>query len=64
METAHHMLVYGCTKPGSAKPIWDCGEMAQAVDMHDTAPPCSEGSQVTEINIKHSVYFINIMNTR
>lgn len=47
METAHHMLVYGCTEPGSAKPVWSCGEMAQDRNMHDTGPPCSKGSQVT-----------------
>lgn len=22
METAHHMLLYGCTNPGSSKPVW------------------------------------------
>ncbi|KAI4488885.1 PREDICTED: peptidylglycine alpha-hydroxylating monooxygenase [Polistes canadensis] len=47
METAHHMLLYGCTKPGSTKTVWDCGEMAQSLNgQHETAVPCSEGSQI------------------
>ena len=46
METAHHMLIYGCTKPGSSKPIWNCGEMANAGHLADTAPACKEGTQV------------------
>ncbi|XP_018055398.1 PREDICTED: peptidylglycine alpha-hydroxylating monooxygenase [Atta colombica] len=46
METAHHMLIYGCTKPGSSKPIWNCGEMANAGHLADTAPACKEGTQI------------------
>lgn len=46
METAHHMLIYGCTTPGSSKPIWNCGEMANAGHLADTAPACKEGTQV------------------
>ncbi|KAF7389065.1 hypothetical protein HZH66_010202 [Vespula vulgaris] len=47
METAHHMLLYGCTKPGSTKSIWDCGEMAHSLNsQRETAVPCSEGSQI------------------
>lgn len=45
METAHHILIYGCTKPGSAKPVWNCGEMMNA-NKQDTASPCSEGTQI------------------
>ncbi|KAG7213297.1 hypothetical protein KM043_002596 [Ampulex compressa] len=47
METAHHMLLYGCTKPGSAKSVWNCGEMANVLDsVETTEPPCSAGSQI------------------
>ncbi|XP_046827439.1 peptidylglycine alpha-hydroxylating monooxygenase [Vespa crabro] len=47
METAHHMLLYGCTKPGSTKSVWDCGEMAHSLNgQRETAVPCSEGSQI------------------
>lgn len=51
METAHHMLIYGCTKPGSSKPVWNCGEMANAGNQPDTAPACQEGTQVINENI-------------
>lgn len=55
METAHHILVYGCTKPGSSKPVWNCGEMANAARKSlDTAPACQEGTQVMNINVKTS----------
>ncbi|XP_015601575.1 peptidylglycine alpha-hydroxylating monooxygenase [Cephus cinctus] len=48
MATAHHMLLYGCSKPGSSKPVWNCGEMANdmTTDTEDTASPCSEGSEI------------------
>lgn len=47
MATAHHMLLYGCTKPGSNKPVWNCGEMAHSLDSpYRTAVPCSQGSQI------------------
>lgn len=48
MHTAHHMLIYGCSKPGSSKPIWNCGEMAREYQNNGlpTASPCKEGSQV------------------
>ncbi|XP_020290895.1 peptidylglycine alpha-hydroxylating monooxygenase [Pseudomyrmex gracilis] len=45
MATAHHILVYGCIKPGSSKPVWDCGEMTSSLS-RDTASPCSKGSQI------------------
>lgn len=55
MGTTHHMLIYGCTKPGSSMPVWNCGEMAHFTDKQNmygiytqTAPPCGQGSQVTE----------------
>jgi len=51
MQTAHHMLIYGCTKPGSSKKqVWNCGEMANAGNIPDTAPACREGTQVININ--------------
>ncbi|XP_026472678.1 peptidylglycine alpha-hydroxylating monooxygenase-like isoform X1 [Ctenocephalides felis] len=47
MNTAHHMLLYGCEKPGSDRPVWNCGEMAQNENsVEETASPCSEGSQI------------------
>lgn len=49
MEVAHHILIYGCTKPGSAKPVWNCGEMTINAAYQDTASPCSKGTQVVEI---------------
>lgn len=60
METAHHILIYGCTKPGSAKPVWNCGEMMHA-NKQDTASPCSEGTQVLKIE-KYVLYFANFMD--
>lgn len=45
MNTAHHMLLYGCGEPGSAtKPIWNCGEMTQADSDEDSGSPCAGGS--------------------
>nr|CAD7428274.1 unnamed protein product [Timema monikensis] len=46
METAHHMLLYGCTSPGSKKAVWNCGEMAKHDDTMETSSPCAKGSQV------------------
>nr|CAD7602783.1 unnamed protein product [Timema genevievae] len=46
METAHHMLLYGCTAPGSKKAVWNCGEMAKHDDTMETSSPCAKGSQV------------------
>ncbi|XP_014214101.1 peptidylglycine alpha-hydroxylating monooxygenase-like [Copidosoma floridanum] len=28
MDTAHHIIIYGCSKPGTDKVQWDCGEMS------------------------------------
>ncbi|XP_054090273.1 peptidylglycine alpha-hydroxylating monooxygenase isoform X2 [Zeugodacus cucurbitae] len=39
MNTAHHMLVYGCGEPGSTKPVWNCGEMSKEYSA-DSASPC------------------------
>lgn len=46
METAHHMLLYGCETPGSDKDVWNCGEMALAQPGITSAPVCGSGSQV------------------
>lgn len=44
MNTAHHMLLYGCGEPGSNKPIWNCGEMTQSDADEDSGSPCEGGS--------------------
>ncbi|XP_034245258.1 peptidylglycine alpha-hydroxylating monooxygenase [Thrips palmi] len=46
MATAHHILLYGCSEPGSAKPVWNCGEMASADDGSgmEASSPCRAGS--------------------
>ena len=44
MNTAHHMLVYGCGEPGSNKPLWNCGEMTQGDGNEDSGSPCESGS--------------------
>lgn len=49
METAHHILIYGCSKPGSTKSVWNCGEMMNNADKRVTASPCKEGTQVITI---------------
>lgn len=47
MDTAHHMLLYGCSAPGTAKAVWNCGEMAHTQGSEDdVASPCGEGSEV------------------
>ncbi|KAK6624033.1 hypothetical protein RUM44_010891 [Polyplax serrata] len=46
MATAHHILLYGCTTPGSNKPVWDCGEMAKHDNDVETESPCSDGLQI------------------
>jgi peptidylglycine monooxygenase len=46
MKTAHHILVYGCTMPGSEDLIWNCGEMNAASSQFGTGPVCSSGSQI------------------
>ncbi|XP_042230056.1 peptidylglycine alpha-hydroxylating monooxygenase-like isoform X2 [Homarus americanus] len=46
METAHHMLLYGCETPGTDEEVWNCGEMALAQPGIKSAPVCATGSQV------------------
>lgn len=46
-ESAHHIILYGCRKPGSSKSIWNCGEMAhRSNDNEETMVPCAEESQI------------------
>jgi peptidylglycine monooxygenase len=44
MDTAHHMLLYGCGEPGSSKPLWNCGEMSKSDGEEDTGSPCESGT--------------------
>ncbi|CAG9796972.1 unnamed protein product [Diatraea saccharalis] len=48
MHTAHHMLLYGCSEPGSNDSVWSCGEMQsnEIDDRYNTASPCRTGSQI------------------
>lgn len=47
MDTAHHIILYGCSKPGSSKPLWNCGEMSHSSDASMTiASPCEDDSEV------------------
>lgn len=49
MASAHHIILYGCGKPGSSKPVWDCGEMADSKnDNLERMIPCAENSQVID----------------
>lgn len=51
MNTAHHMLVYGCGEPGSNKPLWNCGEMSSSDDnKEESGSPCAGGSH-SQVNI-------------
>ncbi|XP_036330065.1 peptidylglycine alpha-hydroxylating monooxygenase [Rhagoletis pomonella] len=45
MNTAHHMLVYGCEEPGSTKAVWNCGEMSKGSSA-ESHSPCSGSSQI------------------
>ncbi|CAF2953818.1 unnamed protein product [Rotaria sp. Silwood2] len=49
-KDAHHILLFGCTEPGSEKKIWNCGEMANTDDSsaesYETAPTCASGSTI------------------
>lgn len=39
------MLLYGCGQPGSDRPVWNCGEMAQSESSDEfTASPCGQGA--------------------
>jgi peptidylglycine monooxygenase len=46
-KDAHHILLYGCTEPGSEKKIWNCGEMANTDEVsYETGPTCATGSTI------------------
>jgi len=46
LNTAHHMLVYGCEEPGSDEEVWSCGEMSNYDRSVQSAPVCRTGAQV------------------
>nr|XP_023017125.1 peptidylglycine alpha-hydroxylating monooxygenase [Leptinotarsa decemlineata] len=48
MNVAHHMLLFGCTTPGTTDDYWDCGEMAvsDSVSNLRRASPCADGNHV------------------
>ncbi|XP_064608312.1 peptidylglycine alpha-hydroxylating monooxygenase-like [Liolophura sinensis] len=48
METAHHMLLYGCSEPGDDAAVWNCGEMAQSDNTGNfkLGPTCQSGSKI------------------
>ena len=46
-HTAHHMLLYGCEKPGTMENLWNCGEMQSSPDdPMEHHQPCKRGSQI------------------
>jgi len=45
-EDAHHMLLYGCSSPGSDEKIWNCGEMANGHSTYSGGPVCKSGSTI------------------
>ncbi|KAL7646750.1 UNVERIFIED_CONTAM: hypothetical protein RMT77_002005 [Armadillidium vulgare] len=46
MEIAHHMILTGCSEPGSTEEVWSCGDMASKELGKDLASPCSKNSQI------------------
>lgn len=46
METVHHILMYGCTKPGNTDGVWDCGEMQSGKEGFRHGPVCNGGSNI------------------
>jgi peptidylglycine monooxygenase len=51
MNTAHHILIYGCKIPGyherdTPRVVWDCGEMAKSNTEFVKAPTCASGSEI------------------
>lgn len=49
-KDAHHILLFGCSEPGSSQKIWNCGEMSfsddQTEQIYETGPTCSRGSTI------------------
>ncbi|KAK9889917.1 hypothetical protein WA026_008726 [Henosepilachna vigintioctopunctata] len=47
MDKIHHMILFGCTTPGTDDPYWDCGEMSTTnTNNLKESPPCSSGTHV------------------
>lgn len=48
MNVAHHMLLFGCTTPGTDDMFWDCGEMSTPDPNSNLqrASPCANGNHV------------------
>nr|XP_022915094.1 peptidylglycine alpha-hydroxylating monooxygenase [Onthophagus taurus] len=67
MHDVHHMLLFGCSVPGTTDDVWDCGEMAASDGSKNIrrAIPCAEGSHVlyawardaTKLNLPEDVGF-------
>jgi peptidylglycine monooxygenase len=52
MNTAHHIILYSCSKPGSTESVWNCGEMLfNENSLLTVASPCRDNSEVYIINI-------------
>ena len=49
METAHHMLLYGCERPGTDDPVWNCGDMAVRDPQKRTGPVCRGANKVGQV---------------
>ncbi|XP_037080652.1 peptidylglycine alpha-hydroxylating monooxygenase-like isoform X3 [Pollicipes pollicipes] len=45
-NTAHHMLLYGCERPGTDDAVWSCGDMAVNDPSKKSGPICRGASQV------------------
>jgi len=46
METAHHMLLFGCKEPGIKESIFSCGEMENGLTGTKNASPCKNGQKI------------------
>jgi len=47
MQTAHHMLLYGCKSPSRQEAVYNCGAMATKDPNFNSAfQPCGDGQQV------------------
>jgi len=46
MHTAHHILVFGCSEPGSSTDTWNCGEMHGKDHSMPTSSPCGSDTKI------------------
>lgn len=51
MNTAHHILIYGCKIPGyherdTPRIVWDCGEMSKSNTQYNKGSTCASGSEI------------------